>query len=231
MQLFQWILVKSITVKATDLKYPHAWEERKPAVHAGVLFVPKYYSAHAWTAPLCAEEKKILIEYCSGNGAWVLQKAQEDPSKQWIAVEQRFERVRKIWSKRENLALSNLLIVCGEARTFTTFYLPDASVDEVYINFPDPWPKAKHAKNRLIQESFVRELFRVLKPGATVTIVTDHVPYCLHIIEALSKDGLFSPCFVHPHFVHEWPNYGISYFDSLWRSKGMKIHYMVFKKC
>jgi tRNA (guanine-N7-)-methyltransferase len=225
-------MVKSCAMKGTDLKHPFSWEERQPVLHQGVFFVPKFYDQHKLRNPPLWEDSKkpVFIEYCSGNGAWILQKALHGCDAYWVAVEQKFERVRKIWKKMHNLNVRNLLVVSGEARTFTTHYLPDACVDGIFINFPDPWPKTKHAKNRLVQEPFVSELARVLKAGGKATFVTDHALYCQQIIAAMQGHASFQPDFPAPYFVTEWADYGTSYFESLWKSKGLTIHYMVFEK-
>ena len=157
-------------MKAKDLKYPHSWEERRPVLVDSVLFVPDHYDSYEeytfpnWSSSeLFDNEHPVHVEYCSGNGTWIFERAKQFPMVNFVAVEKRFERVRKIWAKAKNAALKNLLIVCGEAHTTTKYYFPNQSVDEVYINFPDPWPKDRHAKHRLIQSPFASELARILK--------------------------------------------------------------------
>jgi tRNA (guanine-N7-)-methyltransferase len=225
-------------MKPTDLHYPFKWEERRPALHQRVLFVPDFYENHkAWPFPswedpaLFGKKGKIILEYCSGNGSWIIEKATASPHDHWIAVEKKFDRVRKIWSKLHKKALANLLIVCGEARAFTSHYLPDASIDEVYMNFPDPWPKAKHAKNRLVQAPFVQELARIVKAGGKAVFVTDHEGYSAQIIKEMLLGPAWKSDFAPPHFVTEWEGYGASYFDDLWRKKGKTIHYHKFERC
>src|SRR5690348_8203245 len=125
-----------------DLRYPYPWEERRPVLHQQVLFVPPFYEKHDASAlPAFENGRQVFIEYCSGNGAWVLQKA-SSKNAFWLAVERKFERASKIWAKMQNQRLDNLIVVCGEALTFAENYLPSNSVDKVFINFPDPWPKA-----------------------------------------------------------------------------------------
>ena len=222
---------------AKDLRYPHTWEERKPTLHQRVLFVPPFYTEHVaealppWEDPeVLGKRGKVFIEYCSGNGAWIVQKASLSPDTHWVAVEKKFDRVQKTWARMQNNNLGNMLVVCGEALTFTTHYLPEKSVDGIFINFPDPWPKAKHAKHRLLQSPFVNELARILKDGGEVTLVTDDPPYARQMIDEMQKDNRFFPKFPDPYFVIEWPDYGTSYFENLWRTKGRVIHYIVFRR-
>ena len=222
-------------MKPKNLKFPFSWEERAPLLLERVLYIPQYYQGHEeWSKDSLREVfsayPSIHIEYCSGNGTWVAEKAKENPQTLWIAVEKRFDRVQKIWSKQQNHDLNNLFIVSGDARVFVQSYLSDRSVDRVFINFPDPWPKAKHAKNRLLQSLFVGQMWRTMKPGGFVTLVTDDEVYSHQMIQEMSLENLWSPCFPEPYYVTEWEGYGSSYFDSLWRAKGKNIRYLNFVK-
>lgn len=224
-------------MKPKNLKSPLTWEERRPLIKDRILFVPQYYDRHdEWSFPgwdhpeIFGRKASIEVEYCSGNGLWVIEKARAYPERNWIAVERQFDRVRKIWSKMHNFGLSNLFIVCGEALTFTRFYVPDCSFDAIYINFPDPWPKQKHAKNRLLQEPFITQMSRASVSGAIATIVTDHFEYTTQINKAMLTNPFWHARFPEPYFVTEWEDYGTSYFEALWREQGLKIHYMQYLK-
>lgn len=222
-------------MKPKHLKPPLTWVERRPLIQGRILFVPHYYDRHhewsfpGWESPeVFGRKAPIEAEYCSGNGHWIVEKARAHPERNWVAVERQFDRVRKIWSKMHNLALSNLFIVCGEALAFTQFYVPDHSFAAIYINFPDPWPKERHAKNRLLQEPFITEMTRVSVVGAKATIVTDHFEYAAQISKAMLANQDWDPCFPTPYFVTEWEDYGTSYFEALWREQGLKIYYMQY---
>jgi tRNA (guanine-N7-)-methyltransferase len=170
------------------------------------------------------------IEYCSGNGAWIAAKAVENPHINWIAVEKKFPRVRKIWSKIKNLNLKNLVVVCGEAHNATRRYFPHESFTAAYINFPDPWPKKRHDKNRLIQPAFVDEIYRVLQADSVFTLVTDDPVYSTLMLEEMNQHAGFKCCHPHPFYLTEMEGYGTSYFDQLWREKGKSIRYHQFLK-
>ena len=226
-------------MKAKDFKCPFTWSERRPLFSDRVLLVPEYYDRHAeewsfpgWEDPLFfgREGAPVYIEYCSGNGAWIIEKARRHPEQNWIAVEKRFDRVRKIWARAKKFQLNNLIVVDGEAQPFTKYYLPEASVDGVYVNFPDPWPKERHAKHRLLQEPFVSDMARILKKGASAVFVTDDEPYCQQIISVMLENGAWDSVIPDPYFTTEWCDYGTSFFDELWRTKGRHIRYMQFNK-
>lgn len=221
-------------MKPKDLKFPFSWEERRPLLQDGVFYVPHYYFAHdAKDFPklqtFFAQDLPLCIEFCSGNGDWVIDQCKKKQMN-WICVEKRFDRVRKIYSKRANAGLENLLIVCGEALCFSQNYLPSESLDAFHINFPDPWPKDKHAKHRLCRSDFVQDLRRIVKEDAKGHWVTDDASLAKQIIQEMLK--CFRSDFPSPFFSHHCPDYGkSSWFESLWRSKERKIHYLQFSKC
>src|ERR1700733_14510049 len=109
-------------MKPDDLKAPFAWNNRRVIVEDHIFYVPTRCETYSnfifpgWNSPLFfANENPVSIEYCSGNGAWIAEKAKGDPKMNWVAVEKKFMRVRKIWSKIKNLGLNNLIVICGEA--------------------------------------------------------------------------------------------------------------------
>ena len=222
-------------MKPKDLKNPLTWKERRPLIHDRILYVPEYYDRHhEWTFPgwdsldVFGRIAPVEVEYCAGNGDWIIEKALKFPERNWVAVEIQFERVRKIWSKLHNFHLSNLFIVCGEALTFTQFYVPSLSVSATYINFPDPWPKERHAKNRLIQEPFAQEMARICLPGSITTIVSDHFDYTCQASAVMRSTLAWRPCFPDPYYVINLEGYGTSYFDNLWKKQGLIVHYLQF---
>lgn len=216
------------------LRFPYTWEERRPAIHEGVLFIPDHYDQHTeWSFPTWEEifgnANPVIIEYCTGNGSWLAQKA-EDKSYNWVGVEWRFDRVQKTWAKKRRQKLDNLFIVCGDAHVFIRDYAHTSSMDGIYVNFPDPWPKTKHAKHRLFQPAFIKQMSRTAKPGALLTVATDDPPYSDQIIATTLTDAAWLSTFQDPYYVTAWEDYGASFFDSLWREKGRTIRYLQFRK-
>ncbi len=166
----------------------------------------------------------MIIEYCSGNGQWIGARAKQNPQYHWIAVEKKFERARQIWLKAHREGLSNLQIVCGEGVIFTRYYAPQAA--EIYVNFPDPWPKLRHAKHRLIRTPFLQELLRIIPFGGKMTCVTDDPHYAKEMGKEFAKCPQWKLLF----HVHEWPDYGRSFFNDLWKEKGKTMHYLSYER-
>ncbi|MBS0622376.1 MAG: tRNA (guanine(46)-N(7))-methyltransferase TrmB [Verrucomicrobia bacterium] len=222
-------------VSPKDLYYPFSETSKKVLLKDGVLYLPdkelleegSFY--FAWDEnELFPQRLPIHIEYCSGNGDWVIEKAKADPSTNWIAVERQFARVRKIWSKKVNGQLSNLLIIYGEAFQVTRDCFPAAAFAAASIHFPDPWPKRRHAKHRLLAAPFFEQVHRVLKKDAPFTLVTDHFESATRSVEALNQHGGFYSQHPSPHWVEPPLEAGTSWFERLWRSQGCKIYSLCY---
>lgn len=224
-------------MKPEDLIPPHSWDDRSVAICDRVFYVPKQLdNYHAFTFPgwgssqLFGNQHDVKVEYCSGNGSWIANRAEKDKAVNWLAIEMKFKRVRKIWSKVKNHQLDNLIVLCGEGNLATQLYFPDDSISEIFINFPDPWPKKRHWKNRIMQIPFLKNVHRVLKPGGVITFVTDDAPYSEWTLDLFSKCPEYEPVFPAPHYVTEYADYGNSYFEDLWRSQEKEIRYHQFRK-
>jgi len=216
-------------MKPQDLKAPYSFKERRPCIQDRIFYVPTYYPKYDdFTFPswkeLFGNENPVHIEYCTGNGEWVLNKARENPEVNWVAVELKFNRVRKIHSKRSNRGIGNLFIVCGEAQIFTREYLSQNCVEAIYVNFPDPWPKDRHAKHRLIQTPFMEGIFKAVKPGGKALLVSDAQDYVKQMEEEIGKVSGWKRS-----DSEDQSSYGTSYFERLWLSKGLSIHFLEYQ--
>lgn len=224
-------------MKPKNLKPPTNWENREVIIQDRVWYVPEYYDRYdefkfpGWNSPdLFGNNNPVHVEYCSGNGAWIEAKALSHPHVNWVAVEKKFERVRKIWSKIQNNKINNLIVLCGEGFLATSLYFPKHSVSEVFVNFPDPWPKRAHAKHRIINPSFVEEMNRILTAKGMMTLVTDDVDYSAIMVDCLLGNASFESTCPDPFYHTDHQGYGSSYFEQLWREKGREIRYHQFRK-
>lgn len=224
-------------MKPTDLKHAKLRSERQVLIQDRIWYVPNdaqqsgEFQFPGWNhEELFGNQRPVCVEYCSGNGAWIASRAAADPLTNWVAVERKFDRVRKIWSKLQNLRLNNLVIVYGEAEEVTARYFPEGSIEQIYINFPDPWPKNRHARHRLIQPRFIEQMGRVLKHGGETTFVTDDPNYSIWTIQKMRNSLQFVSSYPEPYFLTDCEDYGSSYFEKLWRDKGKVIRFHKFRR-
>jgi len=220
--------------KASDLRIPFSWEERRSVLLDKFLYIPGHFNGHAeWQLisweQIFGKKAPITMEYCSGNGQWICEQAKKDPTVHWVAVEKRFDRARKIWARLHRENIPNLLVVCGEALIYTRHYVPPRSVSRFFVNFPDPWPKLRHAKHRLIRSEFLEEVEKIAEPEAKAILATDDFPCAGEMLSVFQKSPSWRSVFPDPFFTTEWPEYGFSFFSDLWHKQGRQTHYLQFE--
>ncbi len=119
----------------------------------------------------------VEVELGSGDGSFLVDYAARHPQINLIGVERFLGRARKIDRKGRRAGLANLRCVRLEASYFLEYLLPQNSVQAIHVYFPDPWPKRRHHKNRLVNEHFVKTARQALLPGGIVWLRTDDANY------------------------------------------------------
>jgi tRNA (guanine-N7-)-methyltransferase len=211
--------------------YPYSFKDRRPVLDGNVLFVPKFYDSHqSFVMPKFSDlsvfypHKRVVVEFCSGNGEWIAERAFEDPETLYVAVEIQLRRAKLIHKKAQKRILPNLFTIVGDAKDVVNFYFHDTSIDGVHINFPDPWPKTKHHKHRIIQEDFVRKVKSKMKKGGEFIFVSDDKPYIDWSMDILGdvfeKDTTYSET--------DTNKYGTSFFSSMFEEQGKPLYKLRF---
>ena len=117
------------------------------------------------------------VELGSGDGSFLVEYSRQRPEINFLGVERLLGRVKKIDRKGRRLGLANLRGVRIEAGYFLEFLLPPASATALHVYFPDPWPKRKHRRHRLVNARFAELARSVLAPDGVVYLRTDHADY------------------------------------------------------
>jgi tRNA (guanine-N7-)-methyltransferase len=148
-----------------------------------LFYSPGSYVDRLDCADMFPAVQPLEVEIGAGDGSFLVQYAAAHPGINLIGVERLMGRITKIDKRGRRDGLANLRLMRIEANYFVQYLLPQDSVDAFHIYFPDPWPKVKHEKNRLIQPPFLKPLAAVLKPGGHVYLRTDNVPYFTQMVE------------------------------------------------
>jgi tRNA (guanine-N7-)-methyltransferase len=126
-----------------------------------------------------------VLEIGSGMGETTAAIAHANPGTDYIAVEVHTPGVGSLLKLIDELGLTNLRVVQHDATEVIAHMIPDAALAGIHIFFPDPWPKKRHHKRRLIQPPLVRLLADRLVPGSYLHVATDWEEYALHILDVL----------------------------------------------
>ena len=132
---------------------------------------------------LYSSKGPVIVEIGSGKGRFIIKSATENPDKNFLSIEKSLKYSRVLNKHAEKSGLTNLRLLNAEAGYFVSKYIPENSVSEYHIYFPDPWPKKRHAKRRLITPSFLKAVTLSLKPGGCIYYATDFKNYFDQIVE------------------------------------------------
>jgi tRNA (guanine-N7-)-methyltransferase len=135
----------------------------------------------------------LEVELGCGDASFLVNHAKAHPERNFIGVERLGGRIRKLDRKGRRAGLTNLRGVRIESSYFLEYLLPPKSASTLHIYFPDPWPKRKHLKNRFINERFTQIAQRVLVPGGTVYLRTDHADYFEQMTAVFAATTAFHP--------------------------------------
>ncbi|MDD3178907.1 MAG: SAM-dependent methyltransferase [Opitutaceae bacterium] len=133
-------------------------------------------------AALLPAPRAIVWEIGCGHGHFLVRYAESFPHKFCVGVDLRLERLKKSDRKRDRARLANCHFVRAEAREFLNALPQGVTFAEIWVLFPDPWPKKRHHKNRLLQAEFFEALAARAGEGAPLFFRTDHTEY-FHEVE------------------------------------------------
>lgn len=140
------------------------------------------------TVALFGRDAPVVVEIGSGMGDATAAMAAADPDRDWLAVEAHLPGVAALLLLVERLGLTNVRVAHGDALRLLRRDVAPGSLDAVHAFFPDPWPKARHHKRRLVQSEHVALLRDRLRVGGTLHVATDWTDYAEQMRDVLGAD-------------------------------------------
>ncbi len=140
----------------------------------------------ALEAALPAGAADLVLEIGCGNGHFLVAYAAAHPERFCVGIDLRLERIEKALRKRDRAGLSNLVFFRCDARDFLRVLPAGAGLADIYMLFPDPWPKKRHHKNRLLQPEFLEGLAARAGKGSGFFFRTDYRPYFDEAVEIVA---------------------------------------------
>jgi len=187
-------------------------------------------SPEALRSRFARPETPLEVEIGPGKDDFVVRQAAERPGVNFLAIERLRERVDKLCGKMKRAGVGNVRVFFGNARLAVARLLAPGQVSAFYIHFPDPWPKRRHAKHRLIQPPFTALLAEKMAPGAILNVVTDVRPYAEQILECLEETPGLVNRLGPGRWTNELPGYHQSVYEKKRRAAGALIYYILFAK-
>ena len=134
-----------------------------------------------------------VLDIGFGDGEAIATSAANYPALDYLGVEVHEPGIGHMLLLLEKTGLTNVRVIARDAADVVPQQIPDGSFAAVNLFFPDPWPKKRHHKRRLVQPPFIAEMLRVLAPGGLLHIATDWADYAVHTAEVLGADKRFVP--------------------------------------
>ena len=143
-------------------------------------------------AEIFPDSQQVIMEIGTGMGEATAEIARTFPDVGFLAVELHRPGIGALLARIAEMKLQNIRIINDDARVVLENLIPDQSISAFHLYFPDPWPKKKHWKRRIVQADFVELISRKLQPGGYIHIATDWVPYAQWIVNLFEKSDSFS---------------------------------------
>ena len=136
--------------------------------------------------------EKVIMEIGFGMGEATAIIAKNHPNNGYIAVDVHPPGIGKLLARIVENDLTNLKVIEEDVHVVLQHMIPNQSLDGIHLFFPDPWPKKKHNKRRIVNEGFLALIHPKLKNGGFIHIATDWVPYAISIQEVFAESTLFT---------------------------------------
>lgn len=194
------------------------------------VFIPEARLKNAGSfAALFGNDNPLVLEIGCGIGDFVVQIAARHPKKNFVAIDIFNQGCRQTCARIETSGLTNILMMRIEARYLMYQYLGKDSLQALYINCPDPWPKKSHRKRRLLNPEFLNLALYCLKDGGELNFSTDFADYGESAGELLQNDERFDNITAAP-YTHDLSDYPISKYMQRFLDLGQPIYLCRYRK-
>ena len=170
----------------------------------------------------------LKLEIGFGMGNFLIEMAAKESGSNFIGIDFYHKGIRKIMTRIKNLQLENIRIVYGDIRNKISILFQDGELDTVYINFPDPWPKKRHIKRRLIKPEFVNHLAKKLGVEGKASLATDSESYAQEMLDYFNSEMRFQNMDDNLGFLKERIDLPKSKYEKNYINAGEKIFYLEY---
>jgi tRNA (guanine-N7-)-methyltransferase len=172
----------------------------------------------------------LKLEIGFGTGNFLIEMAIREPNSNFVGLDFYHKGIRKVITRINKLQLENIRIVYGDAREKIPQIFADKELSEIYINFPDPWPKKRHIKRRLIKPQLIKSLSQKLVSKGEIRVATDSKNYAEEILINFQSEPSLSNKNGKLGYQNKREDTPKTKYEKNFLSLGDKIYYMDFKK-
>ncbi|MBJ6725327.1 tRNA (guanosine(46)-N7)-methyltransferase TrmB [Geomesophilobacter sediminis] len=190
---------------------------------------PEELSSPADWKTVFGNDRPLALEIGCGVGDFILKTALDEPDTNFIAIDFYNKGCWKSCRRLDKHGVSNVRVLRDEARLFVTERIAKGSLSAVYINCPDPWPKKRHRKRRLVNREFVEFMLDYLVPGGDFFFATDFDDYGIDVAQALPGVERLENQFAPDLYRHDFPGYHLSKYMRKFMAEGKQIYFVHYK--
>ncbi len=172
----------------------------------------------------------LVVEIGFGRGEFLLELAQREPEQAFVGIEVSYKRALKMTRRLARLEIANVALVEARAEEVLRDALADASVACFWLNFPDPWPKKRHARRRFVQPDSLALLARRLIPGGLLYIGTDDPDYAEWIDAALAATPALENRYAPDRWRAAVDDRTPTAYELEWRALGRSFHFFEYAR-
>lgn len=174
--------------------------------------------------------ERFALEIGCGWGEFTRALAAQEPGTMHIAIEKKLARVITSGKDQKRAGLSNIRYLVLDVAWFFAGVFDATQFDSITINFPDPWPKARHHKHRFISPDFVGELVRIAAAGGRITFATDNYAYAREAMQTFEAEPRLKN--IHGAYlaITDIAGRPRSFFETLHRNEGAIIYFLEYEK-
>lgn len=195
-----------------------------------IELIPETYVASLDPIAIFGRGAPLHVDLGCGEGSFLCELARLNPERNFLGIERLVRRVAK--ACRKTSALENVRVLNVESSYAVRYLLPESSVETFYLLFPDPWPKRRHHRRRIVQKDFLDSIHRALQSGGVLHAATDQLDYFTqmqHLISSSSKlDGFKQLNF--EEVVQDHVVLPITKFERRFREQGAPIYRLALRK-
>ena len=181
-------------------------------------------------ATIFGNDNPLALEIGCGIGDFVAKTAADRPDLNFIAIDYYNKGCDKTCRRLEKHGLTNVRVLRVEAREFIAGQIPPASLAAVYINCPDPWPKKRHRKRRLVNSAFMDFIRPYLRPGGDFYFATDFTDYGIDVAEMLAGRSDYTNMLAPDQYRFELAGYHRSKYMLKFMAEGEQIRFVHYRK-
>lgn len=185
-----------------------------------------------WNKEVFKKDGKLFLEIGSGAGHFMMDYCEHHPDHNFVGLDYRFKRSFQLAKKLAKIENKNFRYLRAKGERIE-YIFDENELDGLFYFFPDPWPKTRHQKKRLLQVPFLEAAYKTLKPGAIFYIKTDHDGYAEWMKEEIQKFGKFEVLLESKNLRVEHPDHFlckyITGFEKIFIEQGVNIKAFILK--